>query len=110
MPENESKNKHQKALLIIAISIFAVLIIGATYTYFGVNIVSNFGTSIINADTGAISTVTLNGTDSPLILSLSAADMNVHIVLFQIMDHLVNQHTVRVILINKKRLSYDNLL
>ncbi len=108
MPENDGKNNHQKALLIIAI--FALLIIGSSYAYFGVNIVSNFGTSIINADTGAIGTVTLNGTDSPLILSLSAADMNVHIVLFQIMDHLVKQHTVRVILINKKRLSYDNPL
>ena len=65
----------KKILLVFIVAIFLVLIVSATYAYFAVSTVNNFGTSTINAQAGNIGTVTLNGNSAQLNMSLTALDM-----------------------------------
>jgi hypothetical protein len=65
----------KKILLVFIVAIFLVLIVSATYAYFAVSTVNNFGTSTINAQAGGIGTVTLNGNNAQLNLSVTALDM-----------------------------------
>ena len=65
----------KKILLVFIVAIFLVLIVSATYAYFAVSTINNFGTSTINAQAGGIGTVTLNGNNAQLNLSVTALDM-----------------------------------
>ena len=68
-------NKKKSKLFLAGLIALLVMVIGATYAYFAVTTVSNFGTSIINATAGGIGTVTLDGNNAQLNLSVSALDM-----------------------------------
>ena len=72
---NEINNKRNKLLFVLGIIALLLVVIGATYAYFAVTTVNNFGTSIINAQAGNIGTVTLNGNSAQLNMSLTALDM-----------------------------------
>jgi surface protein len=69
------ENKKQRNIFIFCAVFLLIIIVGATYAYFGVNTISNFGTTTINATAGGIGTVALNGTSGELRLNLSAKDM-----------------------------------
>ena len=68
-------NKKKKYLFIIGLVALLLTVVGATYAYFAVTTVNNFGTSTINAQAGNIGTVTLNGNSAQLNMSLTALDM-----------------------------------
>ncbi len=72
---NEINNKRNKLLFVLGIIALLLVVIGATYAYFAVTTVNNFGTSTINAQAGNIGTVTLNGNSAQLNMSLTALDM-----------------------------------
>ncbi len=72
---NEVNNKRNNILLVLGIIALLLVVIGATYAYFAVTTVNNFGTSTINAQAGNIGTVTLNGNSAQLNMSLTALDM-----------------------------------
>ena len=58
---NEINNKRNKLLFVLGIIALLLVVMGASYAYFAVTTVNNFGTSTINAQAGNIGTVTLNG-------------------------------------------------
>ena len=68
-------NKKKKYLFIIGLVALLILVLGASYAYFAVSTISNFGTRTINAQAGGIGTVTLDGNNAQLNLSVSALDM-----------------------------------
>ncbi len=73
----EKNNKEEnKALIPVIISVVALimLVVGASYAYFAVNTINNFGTSTINATAETVGTVALSSGDS-LTLSVDALDM-----------------------------------
>ena len=71
----EKDNKKNIRTFLICLGILLLTVISATYAYFAVTTVNNFGTSIINAQAGNIGTVTLNGNSAQLNMSLTALDM-----------------------------------
>ena len=71
----EENNKKQKRLFIVGLVFLLLLVVGASYAYFAVTTINNFGTSTINAQAGNIGSVTLNGTNASLSMSLTAVDM-----------------------------------
>ena len=72
---DEENNKKQKNMFIFGLVALLLTVVGATYAYFAVTTVNNFGTSTINAVAGEIGTVTLNGSNAQLNLSVTALDM-----------------------------------
>jgi hypothetical protein len=72
---DEENNKKQKNMFIIGLVALLLTVVGATYAYFSVTTISNFGTRTINAQAGGIGTVTLDGNNAQLNLSVSALDM-----------------------------------
>ena len=72
---NEVNNKKNKNLFALGLVVLLLAVFGATYAYFAVTTVNNFGTSTINAQAGGIGTVTLDGNNAQLNLSVSALDM-----------------------------------
>jgi hypothetical protein len=72
---SETGRKKITKLSILGFAVLLSFVIGATYAYFSVTAVSNFGTSTINAAAGPIGTVTLNGSGANLNMSLTALDM-----------------------------------
>ena len=71
----EENNKKQKRLFIVGLVFLLLLVVGASYAYFAVTTINNFGTSTINATAGGIGTVTLDGSNASLSMSLTAVDM-----------------------------------
>ncbi len=72
---NEESNNKQRNMFLIGLVALLLLVVGATYAYFAVTTVNNFGTSTINATAGGIGTVTLNGNNANLTMDLTALDM-----------------------------------
>ena len=72
---NEVNNKNKKTMFIIGLVALLLTVVGATYAYFAVTTINNFGTSTINAQAGNIGSVTLKGTNASLSMSLTAVDM-----------------------------------
>ena len=75
MNEVNNKNKKQKNMFLLGLVTLLFLVVGATYAYFAVTTVNNFGTSTINATAGGIGSVTLTNPTSNIHLSVSALDM-----------------------------------
>ena len=71
----EENNKKQKRLFIVGLVFLLLLVVGASYAYFAVTTINNFGTSTINAQAGNIGSVTLDGNSAQLNMSLTALDM-----------------------------------
>lgn len=61
--------------VIIVIFLLIILVVGATYAYFSVDISNTFGSKSLTAKAGKLGSVTLNGTETTLSLNLSASDM-----------------------------------
>ncbi len=74
LPKDINNNKNS-ILFVLGGVLLLLMIIGATYAYFAVSTVSNFGTRTINAQAGNIGTVTLDGSNALLNMSLTALDM-----------------------------------
>ena len=72
---NEVNNNKQRNMFVIGLVALLLLVVGATYAYFAVTTVNNFGTSTINATAGEIGLVTLNGSGANLNMNLTALDM-----------------------------------
>ena len=72
---SEFNNNKQRNVFIFGLVTLLLLVLGASYAYFAVTTVNNFGTSIINAQAGPIGSVTLNGNSAQLNMSLTALDM-----------------------------------
>ena len=72
---SDFNNNKQRNVFIFGLVTLLLLVLGASYAYFAVTTVNNFGTSTINAQAGNIGTVTLNGNSAQLNMSLTALDM-----------------------------------
>jgi hypothetical protein len=72
---SEFSNNKQRNVFIFGLVTLLLLVLGASYAYFAVTTVSNFGTSIINAEAGEIGSVTLNGSNAILSMDITALDM-----------------------------------
>ena len=71
----ESNTKKQRRLFIIGLFAIIVMVLSATYAYFQVGTVNNFGTSTINATSNNIGSVILQGNNVNLSMNLSLLDM-----------------------------------
>lgn len=68
-------NKKKIFLMAVAIVTLLTIVIGATYAYFAVTEQNNFGTRTVSARAGGMASVVLNGSNTTLLLNLSASDM-----------------------------------
>ncbi len=69
--DNSNRNKKKRIIIVAILSLF-VLVLGASYAYFQVTTINNFGTSNIWAETADIGSVIIEGNDVDLVLNLTA--------------------------------------
>ena len=71
----EINNKKSPLLTALAIVVLLSLVVGATYAYFQVTTVNNFGTKTATAQAGSIGSISLNGSNAVLSINMTSVDL-----------------------------------